>query len=222
MALVFRINQGGTGVIMGTLVIITSATIGTLLNIRNKRRDIDVTIRLLFFMGIIVHIVMILLMFTLPNGSGISTIKLIGLPILLSYPIATVLIGRILCEANERRRIVDALLESQTNLNTTNEKLNISLEDLVAVEEELRSQFEELQISNELLMESENQLNSALDNAPIPIMLRADDGEVLKVSRKWTEITGYTIQDIPTINDWTTKAYGTDKLKIAKVNKRFI
>ena len=38
MALVFRINQGGTGVVTGTLVIIASATIGTLFNIRNKKK----------------------------------------------------------------------------------------------------------------------------------------------------------------------------------------
>lgn len=188
MALIFRISQGGTGVVMGTFVIIASATIGILLNIRNKRGNIEITSRLIFKMGIIVHVIMILLMFTLPDGKAISTIKLIGLPIFISYPIATVLIGKILLEANERRRILEELRESQSNLNT----------------------------SNKLLMESENQLNNALDNAPIPIMIRADDGEVLKISRRWTEITGYTIEDIPTINDWTTKAYGEDNLIMQK------
>jgi diguanylate cyclase (GGDEF)-like protein/PAS domain S-box-containing protein len=217
MALLFRINQGGTGVIMGVLVIITSATIGTLLNIRNKRRNIEVTIRSLFDLGIIVHVIMILLMVTLPDGKAISTIKLMGLPILLSYPVATVLIGEILLEAAERKRIVENLRESQSNLTISNKKINESMGELVAFEEELRSQFEELETTNELLMESENQLNNALDNAPIPIMLRADDGKVLKISRKWTEITGYTIQDIPTITDWTTKAYGADNLIIQKL-----
>jgi len=45
-------------------------------------------------------------------------------------------------------------------------------------------------------------------------MLRADDGQVLKISRCWTEITGYTIEDIPTIDDWTARAYGQEKLKM--------
>ena len=120
MALIFRISQGGTGMVMGAFVIIASATIGTLLNIRNKRRDIEVTSRLLLQMGIIVHVIMILLMFTLPDGKAISTIKLIGLPIFLSYPIATVLIGKILLEADERRRIVEELRESQSNLTNSN------------------------------------------------------------------------------------------------------
>ena len=219
MALVFRIYQGGTGMIMGILVIIMSATIGSILNVRNKRRNIEITIRLIFFMGIMVHVIMILLMFTLPDSRGISTVKLMGLPILLSYPITTVLIGRILLEANERRRIVDALQESQTELTYANQKLNTSMEGLVAVEEELRSQFEELSVSNELLRESENQLNRTLDNAPIPIMLRTDDGKVVKISRRWTEITGYTIQDIPTIAEWTAKAYGTESQRVLSLIK---
>lgn len=193
MALLFRINQGGTGVIMGTLVIITSAAIGTILNIRNKRKNIEVTIGLLLFMGVVVHVVMILLMFTLPAGESINTIKRIGLLVLLIYPTVTVFIGRILLAANEQVRMVDALQEAKA---------------------ELRSQLDELQARNELIIESENQLNGALDYAPIPIMLRADDGEVLKISRKWTEITGYTIQDIPTVNDWASKAYGPDKPRI--------
>ena len=219
MALFFRMHQGGAGVIMGVLVIITSAAIGALLHVRNKRRNIEVTMRLLFYLGIIVHVIMILLMFTLPDGRTISTIKLMGLPILVSYPIVTVLIGKILLDADERRRIAEELRESQSNLITTNKKLNTSMDELVAVEEELRSQFEELEMTNKLLMESENQLNNALDHAPIPIMLRADDGEVLKVSHKWTEITGYTIQDIPTVTDWTTKAYGADNLVMQKLIK---
>lgn len=39
-------------------------------------------------------------------------------------------------------------------------------------------------------------------------MLHAEDGEVLQLSHSWTEITGYTLADIATIDDWTAKAYG--------------
>lgn len=179
MALIIRIIQGGTGLIMATIVIVLSASIGAFLNIKNRRKNTEITINMIFLMGIIVHLIMILLMFTLPGGIGVNIVKLLGIPIIIAYPLATVLIGRILLESNERSRMV-----------------------------------EELQISNELLIESENQLNSALDNAAVPIMLRTEDGEVLKLSRKWTEITGYTIQDIPTVDEWTKKAYGSDKEKI--------
>lgn len=48
----------------------------------------------------------------------------------------------------------------------------------------------------------------AVLDAPLPIMIHAEDGEVLSVNRTWTEITGYTPEEIPTTADWTQKAYG--------------
>lgn len=48
----------------------------------------------------------------------------------------------------------------------------------------------------------------AILEAPIPVMLHAEDGEVLQISRTWTELTGYDETDIPTIADWTQQAYG--------------
>ena len=220
MSMALRIYQGGTGTVTGTLVIIVSAVIGSLFYFRNKRKNINVTIRSLYVMGVIVHIAMILLMFTLPENQGLGTVKLIGLPVIIFYPIATIIIGRILLEADERRRIVKALRESQTNLIRSNQELNTAMEEIASVEEELRIQFEELQISNDKIIQSEHLFNSALDNAPIPIMLRTDDGQVLKLSRRWTEITGYTIKDIPTIDDWTTRAYGQEKLKMQEEIKK--
>ncbi|HEY8908795.1 MAG TPA: PAS domain S-box protein [Desulfosporosinus sp.] len=53
--------------------------------------------------------------------------------------------------------------------------------------------------NEEILKESERQFRNAIDNAPIPILLQAEDGEVIKLSRVWTEMTGYTLEEIPTI-----------------------
>lgn len=209
MALVLRINQGGTGVLMGTLVIITSASIGTILNIINKRRNNEVTINLIFFMGIIVHLAMILLMFTLSGGRGISTIKLIGMPILLTYPIATVLIGRILLEANERRRMVDALRESQINLKSSNEELNASMEELIAIEEELRSQYEELQISEE-------RFRTIFERSPLGITLNDSlTGCFSKVNSKFAEITGKTKEELIG-TDWMSITHPEDVIENQK------
>jgi PAS domain S-box-containing protein len=49
------------------------------------------------------------------------------------------------------------------------------------------------------LKESERQFRHAIEESPVPMMLYAEDGEILKLSRAWTEITGYTLSDIPTI-----------------------
>ncbi|GAB1539214.1 hypothetical protein NUACC21_18790 [Scytonema sp. NUACC21] len=58
------------------------------------------------------------------------------------------------------------------------------------------------------LRQSEERCHRAILNAPLPIMLHTEDGEVLQINHAWTEITGYRLEDIPTIKAWTERAYG--------------
>lgn len=62
--------------------------------------------------------------------------------------------------------------------------------------------------AEELLRLKEQQFRQAIVNAPYPIMIHAEDGEVVQINQVWTELTGYEAADIPTIADWTEKAYG--------------
>ena len=191
MALVLRIHQGGDGARMGVLVIISSALLGTLFYVQIKKSKGEVTLRKLLYMGIIVHVTMVLLMFTLPIDKSITTIKLLSIPVLISYPLATVFIGRIISGANERRRIAEALGESQTKLIFANEELNASIEDLVAVQEELRSQFDELQISNELLRKSEKEFEATFEQAAVGICHFSLEGKFIRANQKLCDILGY-------------------------------
>ena len=59
------------------------------------------------------------------------------------------------------------------------------------------------------LRASEQRFHRAIAEAPFPILLHASDGEILQVSRAFTEITGYTAEEVPTIEAWTGRAYGT-------------
>ncbi len=126
-------------------------------------------------------------------------------------------------EANSKLEELNALLEeeisqrqeTQNEIERINNVLEIRVEERTYQLEEINSTLEEeiaeRQKAEAILKESESQFRNALDNAPIPIMLRAEDGEVIKISRVWTEITGYTHEEIPTIFDWTEKAYGINK-----------
>ncbi len=58
------------------------------------------------------------------------------------------------------------------------------------------------------LLASEERFYQAILVAPYPLMIRREDGQVVMVNRAWTRITGYTLGDIPTIAEWTRKAYG--------------
>ncbi|GAB4280084.1 MAG: hypothetical protein Fur0025_07740 [Oscillatoriaceae cyanobacterium] len=48
----------------------------------------------------------------------------------------------------------------------------------------------------------------AVLDSPLPIIIHAEDGAVLQISKAWTEITGYQPEEIPTIPAWTERAYG--------------
>ena len=62
--------------------------------------------------------------------------------------------------------------------------------------------------AEQAVRESEEQFRRAIEDAPIPVIMHAEDGEVLQTSRTWTELTGYTTQDVPNFDAWLTRAYG--------------
>jgi PAS domain S-box-containing protein len=66
-----------------------------------------------------------------------------------------------------------------------------------------------------ILRESERRFRRAILDAPFPIMIHAEDGQVVQINQVWTEITGYAPDDIPTLAAWTEKAYGT-RMRIVK------
>lgn len=74
--------------------------------------------------------------------------------------------------------------------------------------------------AEESLRDSEERFRHAIIDAPFPIMIHAEDGEILHISRTWTEITGYSHDDIPTMTDWTDKAYGEDRQRVREVIKK--
>nr|MBA3651760.1 PAS domain S-box protein [Chthoniobacterales bacterium] len=66
----------------------------------------------------------------------------------------------------------------------------------------------ESRFAREAVRESEEQFRRAIQEAPIPVIMQAEDGQVLQISRAWTELTGYTAEEIPTFEAWVNRAYG--------------
>lgn len=62
--------------------------------------------------------------------------------------------------------------------------------------------------AEQALRESEDRLRRAVQYAPFPIMIHAEDGQVVTINETWTEITGYALDEIPTTAAWTERAYG--------------
>ncbi|PKN17013.1 MAG: hypothetical protein CVU71_17865 [Deltaproteobacteria bacterium HGW-Deltaproteobacteria-6] len=98
IVLACRVALGGIGTAMGVLVILESSIIGLVAYYRFKPFISPPSILRLYSMGLAVHAVMVALMVTLPEGVWLATFKRLGLPILLLYPLATILAGTVLSD----------------------------------------------------------------------------------------------------------------------------
>ncbi|MBV5260841.1 PAS domain S-box protein [Synechococcus moorigangaii CMS01] len=70
------------------------------------------------------------------------------------------------------------------------------------------------------LAASEQRLYQAIQYAPFPMVLYASDGEILQLNSAWTELTGYTLAEIPTVVEWAKKAYRENfSVAMARIQK---
>jgi PAS domain S-box-containing protein len=67
---------------------------------------------------------------------------------------------------------------------------------------DIRDHLEQKRADEQALRESESRLRDAVLFSPYPMMLYAEDGEVLQLSRAWTALTGYPAADLRTTSEW--------------------
>jgi len=63
------------------------------------------------------------------------------------------------------------------------------------------------------LLQDNNHLEAIIKNCPIPIAINNDENHMLRLNPEFINTFGYTIDDIPTLNDWWLKAYPDDKYR---------
>ena len=73
---------------------------------------------------------------------------------------------------------------------------------------DVRNYIDKRNADEQSLRESEQRLRSAVLSAPYPLMLHAEDGEILQLSNAWTDLTGYDPSTIATTREWSRVAYG--------------
>lgn len=114
-----RLALGGEGTLMGVLVVFASGAIGLGAHFaRGRTRDVPGTGALYGF-GLAVHVAMVALMFTLPGQTTWLALGRVGLPVLILYPLATVLAGSILANQRATVSLLGALEGARKNLDVT-------------------------------------------------------------------------------------------------------
>jgi PAS domain S-box-containing protein len=113
MTITLRLILGGSGAVMGVSVILASAFIGVFYHRRHQSLIFEFHSLQLWLFGLLVHLVMLALTFTLPDIAAFSVLQLIGWPVILTYPLATVLIGKILSDQATHGRFLADLKNSE-------------------------------------------------------------------------------------------------------------
>lgn len=112
-----RLFQGGAGSFTGLLVILVSAGLGLGWRWLRRSQVTEPNWREFYFFGLLVHLAMLASMLTLPSGLGQQVLMKISLPVLLIYPVGTLLLGLLLTRQRQRDRLGQALRESEERLD---------------------------------------------------------------------------------------------------------
>ncbi|HEY9838079.1 MAG TPA: PAS domain S-box protein, partial [Vampirovibrionales bacterium] len=88
-------------------------------------------------------------------------------------------------------------------------QLIAELEELRQERDRLREERltpEESRVSSALSAD-EHRVRNILNLAPLPLMIHTQTGEIIQINKIWSDLSGYSHQDIPTIAHWTVKAH---------------
>jgi len=61
--------------------------------------------------------------------------------------------------------------------------------------------------AEEALKSSEERMRRSVNDAPIPAIMHAEDGEILTINAIWSQISGYSHTEIPTVDAWVRQAH---------------
>jgi PAS domain S-box-containing protein len=69
------------------------------------------------------------------------------------------------------------------------------------------SKLSDRQFYQKALAGSDQRLGWALQDAPIPILVHSDNGQIIEVNRAWERITGYSLEENPTLETWAAASW---------------
>jgi PAS domain S-box-containing protein len=127
VALIYRIYLGGGGVITGVSVIISSYLIGSLYYYRKQKRQKSFNAYELYFLGLLVHIAMVGFLAAMPSSMRFMVFKTMSITILTVYPLATVLIGKILKDQEDNAILLSEMAAGERRFRLLINNMNQGL-----------------------------------------------------------------------------------------------
>ena len=124
MTAVFRFYQGGTGAFTGIAVILSSGAIGIAWHHFRRRPLADISWQELYLFGMVIHLAMLGLMFTLPWATALRVLSNIALPVLIIYPLGTLLMGVLMVNRLRREMMDESLKESENKYRLLADNVN--------------------------------------------------------------------------------------------------
>lgn len=109
----FRLFQGGAGAIVGSLVIILPALFGVLWRYLSERYSQPLDWRRLYLFGVLVQLIVLACILLMPANMRFNIINAIAFPLLVIFPVGTLLLGQILRRQRDRRNAEQALIASE-------------------------------------------------------------------------------------------------------------
>lgn len=118
IAAVYRVFIGGSGVYAGILTIVLSSLVGFAFRRYYKNKIEQISLPVLFMVGVITHLFMLAAQLALPWPKGIEVIQNIWVEILIVFPFTTLFIGVLLRSEEKRLLTLDQLIHSKLLFQT--------------------------------------------------------------------------------------------------------
>ncbi len=144
MAAVYRVFVGGEGAVPGVAVILTSGAIGVLWRYLRRKSLEAVGWKELYALGLIVHLTMLCLMFTLGWDAGSRVVAAIGVPVMIVHPTATLVLGILFARRLRHHRTAAELVESERRYRHAAESAQAAEKDLLAAQQLAQSTLDAL------------------------------------------------------------------------------
>ena len=170
-AIVFRLYSGGAGALPGLLIIVTSALIGSAWRYILYPGSKKWNWLSIYIMSLTVHAAMLFCLLVLPYPNSVVVLNDIALPVLLIFPIVSILLSLLLLRQKEIRDYQRKLKQSEDRILCDFNRLKKNEEALIASELKYRRLFESMQEGI--------------------IIIQADTGLVIDVNPYLLQMSGY-------------------------------